>query len=236
MTCWQSWWRGDFAWSPAAKHWSLCHHLHHHHHHHHHHCEYIINTTGKIMTESRAFLWKGDEWLECTVAPGGGQPQEEDHITHQFDRKCVTANLDKYGRVALYQYKIITSLTWLCYRMKKLSQTISHPLKFRSWPRPVIIPLLTKNLNSWRIVGLPTSDEEVPPSLTSDDTAVMLVPHCRGNYVIIIYTQFINCHGFEHLGWALCKVWRELLLKEWSCCNTLTQHCFQISPWAKNEL
>ena len=126
-------------------------------------------------------------------------------------------------------------MTLLLY--EKLSQTLSHPLKFGSWPRPVIIPLLTKNPNSWRIVdeGLPTSDEEVPPSLTSDETAVMLVPHCRGNYVIIIYTQFINCHGFEHLEWALCKVWRELPLKEWSCCNTLTQHCLQISPWAKNS-
>ena len=60
---------------------------------------------------------------------------------------------------------------------EKLSQTLSHPLKFG--PRPVIIPLLTKNPNSFRIVdeGLPTSDEEVPPSLTSDETAVMLVPH-----------------------------------------------------------
>ena len=62
---------------------------------------------------------------------------------------------------------------------EKLSQTLSHPLKFGSWPRAVIIPLLTKNPNSFRIVdeGLPTSDEEVPPSLTSDETAVMLVPH-----------------------------------------------------------
>ena len=65
------------------------------------------------MTESGASVWrKKIKWLDCTAAvTGGGQPQEEDHITHQFDRKRVTANLDKYGRVTLYQYKIITSLT-----------------------------------------------------------------------------------------------------------------------------
>ena len=81
----------------------------------------IINTIAKILTESGASVWrKKIKWLDCTAAvTGGGQPQQEDHITHQFDRKRVTANLDKYERVALYQscclalyqYKIIASLT-----------------------------------------------------------------------------------------------------------------------------
>ena len=64
--------------------------------------------------------------------------------------------------------------------MNKLFQRLSHPLKIGSWPRAVIKPLLTKNPNSFRIVdeGLPTSDEEVPPSLKSEETVVMLVPHC----------------------------------------------------------
>ena len=82
----------------------------------------IINTIAKILTESGASVWrKKSNGLIVLLLfnTGGGQPQEEDHITHQFDRKRVTANLDKYERVALYQscclalyqYKIIASLT-----------------------------------------------------------------------------------------------------------------------------
>ena len=56
-----------------------------------------------------------------------------------------------------------------------------------------------KNPNSFRIVdeGLPTSDEEVPPSLTSDETAGKL---CNNNLHSIYY------HDFKHLEWALRKV------------------------------
>ena len=128
-------------------------------------------------------------------------------------------------------------MTLLLY--EKLSQTLSHPLKFGSWLLAKSSDNTTLNKKSkfvkncrWRASHIWWGSSTI---IDFRRDCCNAGPTLKGNYVIIIYTQFINCHGFEHLEWALCKVWRELPLKEWSCCNTLTQHCLQISPWAKNS-